>query len=283
MGHCFGDTAVVAGRLAGAIAMLRTEHAVPVSPVTMRERMQVRLRDHLLTRFICVSEQTRQEHQRLLQRDMTKAMVVHNGIDAERFSSSVSGAGVHSEFGLEPETPIVGTVTRLSEERKGVSFFVEMAALVSAQRPDVRFLLVGDGSLQPSLERMAAQLGVADKLIFAGRRDNVPRLLAAMQVFVLPSLWEACQYSLLEAMAMAKPVACTAVGVAPEVVEDRVTGRLVPVANSQALSNAVLDLLSDEAAAERMARRGRDRVVPRFSREHMIDEVVEVYQSIAKT
>jgi glycosyltransferase involved in cell wall biosynthesis len=259
---------------------LRTEHAPPVQPVSQLDRIRVQTRDRLLARFICVSEQTCKEHLALLGRDPRKASVVYNGIDFQRFSPDVSSAGVREEFSMPSQAPIVGTVTRLSEERKGGAYFVEMAATIARDQPHVRFLLVGDGDLQPRLERQAHDLGVADKLIFAGRRRDVPRLLAAMTVFVLPSLWEACQYSLLEAMAMARPVVSTPVGVAPEVVVDGLTGRLAPVADSEALTLAVLDLLSDEVKARAMGVRGRERVMPQFSMDAMLQNLVDIYSDV---
>jgi glycosyltransferase involved in cell wall biosynthesis len=266
--------------MAGARAILRTEHAPPVRPVSQLDRIRVKTRDRLLARFICVSQQTCKEHLDYLGRDPGKAAVVYNGIDFQRFSPDISSAGVREEFTIPARAPIVGTVTRLSEERKGGAYFVEMAARIAQQQPDARFLLVGDGDLQPRFERQAHDLGVADKLILAGRRRDVPRLLAAMTVFVLPSLWEACQYSLLEAMAMARPVVSTPVGVAPEVVLDGLTGRLAPVADSEALSQAVLDLLSDEVKARAMGMRGRERIVPDFSVDAMLQNLVNIYSDV---
>src|SRR5262249_19207856 len=161
---------------------------------------------------------TRQAHLDELGRDPRKCVVVHNGIDLQRFSPSIPAEGVRAELypGLDASTPLVGTVSRLGEERKGVNHFIDMAAQVARSHPAARFLVVGDGSLRGQLEQQAASLGIADRVVFTGERKDVARLLAAMDIFAIPSLYEACQYSLLEAMAMGKAVVATPAGVAPD-------------------------------------------------------------------
>src|SRR5206468_10031776 len=125
------------------------------------------------------------------------------------------------------------------------NYFVDMAAQVLHEWPAARFLVVGDGALRSNLERQAKSLGITERIIFAGERKDIPRLLAAMRVFVIPSLYEACQYSLLEAMAMGKAAVATPAGVAPDVVLDHRTGLLVPLADSEAMAAAVLEMRDD--------------------------------------
>src|SRR5215813_11205419 len=131
-GYGGGELVQVAARLAGASAVVRTEHVPPVPPITRKGRLLVRVRDRFLARVICVSEQNRQEHLKTLGRDERQLMVVYNGVDVHRFSPAVSGAGVAEEFGFLPETPIVGTIARLVERRKGLNYFVDMAAQIRA-------------------------------------------------------------------------------------------------------------------------------------------------------
>jgi glycosyltransferase involved in cell wall biosynthesis len=167
------------------------------------------------------------------------------------------------------------------ERRKGLNYFLEMAAVVHAKRPDVRFLLVGDGDLRPELEAQAKQLQLDDVLVFTGARRDVPRLYAAFDVFVMPSLYEGCQYSLLEAMAMARPVVTTPAGIGAVVVRDGETGRLVPYRDVPALASAVQDVLADPARAQRMAEAGRQVIVERFSLDAMVEELLQVYRASA--
>jgi glycosyltransferase involved in cell wall biosynthesis len=280
-GYRGGDLVVLAARLAGASKIVRSVHLPPVPPITTLDRAGITWRDRLLSRVICVSGPTRQAHLDDLGRDPRKCVVVHNGIDLERFSPSVAGHGVRAEFGLAETTPLVGTVSRLGEERKGVKYFVDMIAAVARTHPAARFVVVGDGHLRPRLEAQARDLGIAERVIFTGERTDVARLLAAMDVFVMPSLYEACQYSLLEAMAMGKPVVATPAGVAPDVVLDHVTGLLVPLADSAALAHAVNELLDDAPLARRVGARARDLMARQFSVGAMLDNIARVYDEAA--
>jgi glycosyltransferase involved in cell wall biosynthesis len=271
-----GDLVTAAARLAGIRTIVRSVHLPPVPPLGPIDRLLIRPRDALLSRVISVSEPTRQEHLKILGRDPNKLTVVHNGIDLSKFSPSVSGAGVAAELGLPNSAPIIGTVSRLGETRKGVNYFVEMVAQVLPSWPDARFVVVGDGSLRSELEAQAAQLGIADRLIFTGERNDIPRLLAAMRVFVIPSLYEACQYSLLEAMAMGKAVVATPAGVAPDVVADHRTGLLVPLADSAGMATAVLEY-RNTALVERLGAAARDLMAHHFSVDAMVDNIQAVY------
>jgi glycosyltransferase involved in cell wall biosynthesis len=281
-GYGGGELVQLAARLAGARAVVRTEHVPPVPPITRQGRLMVHVRDRFLARVVCVSEQNRQEHLRTLGRSPDHVMVVHNGVDLSVFSPSVSGTSVAAEFGFPKDAPMVGTIARLVERRKGLNYFVEMAAQVHAARPDVRFLLVGDGSLREELQTQAASVGLAqDVLVFTGARSDVPRLYAAFDVFVMPSLYEGCQYSLLEAMAMGRPVVSTPAGIATVVVRDRETGLLVPYADPVALANGVLALVADPGLATRLGDAGRQVIVEHFSLDAMVDQLVSVYRAAA--
>jgi glycosyltransferase involved in cell wall biosynthesis len=281
-GYGGGELVQVAARLAGASAIVRTEHVPPVPPITRKGRLLVHVRDRFLARVICVSEQNRQEHLKTLGRDPNHVMVVHNGVDVSRFSPSVSGAGIAAEFGFAPDAPIVGTMARLVERRKALNYFVDMAAEVHAAAPSVRFLLVGDGPLKAELQAQARSSGLGpDVLVFPGERKDIERLYAAFSVFVMPSLYEGCQYALLEAMAMGRPVVTTAAGVAPVVVRDHETGILVPFHDVPALAGGVLEVINDPALAKRLGAAGRQVIVDRFSLDAMVDELIGVYRAAA--
>jgi glycosyltransferase involved in cell wall biosynthesis len=176
---------------------------------------------------------------------------------------------------------IVGTVSRLGEHRKGIHHFLDMAVNVAAIHPTARILVVGDGPLRSELEQQARRVGIESSVVFTGKRRYVSRLLTAMQVFVIPSLSEGGPYTVLEEMAMMKPVVATPVGLVPDVVEHRATGLLVPLADSAALTGAVLELLADAELAGQLAERGREAVVERFSLDAMIAGVTAVYREVA--
>jgi glycosyltransferase involved in cell wall biosynthesis len=199
-------------------------------------------------------------------------------VDTDHFSTAAGAGGARAALGLDADAPIVGTVSSLSEDRKGVAHFLEMAAAVARRVPSVQFVVAGDGALRPRLEAMARSLGLGQQVVFTGRLPDVRGVLAEMSVFVLPSLFEGCPYSLLEAMAMARPAVATAVGSVPEVVQDGVSGILVPPADPGALADAVCMLLRDETRAERMGLRGREIVTSRFAVSTMLDAILCVYR-----
>jgi glycosyltransferase involved in cell wall biosynthesis len=278
-----GELVMLAGQVAGMAAVVRTEHVPPQPPVGARHRLQVRVRDRLLLdKVICVSEGNRREHEDLLGRRSDKLTVVLNGIDADRFSheDGEDGEGVCRELGLAEGTPLVGVVARLAEERKGISEFLRMAAEIVRSDARSHFLIVGEGPLRPQLEQEAVALGLSDRVTFLGARPDVPRMMAAMTIFVMPSLYEGGPLTLLEAMAMGTPVVSTSVGFAPDVVEVGTTGYLVPPGDPAALAHAVTTLVRDEALTERMGRQARARAEGSFSSEHQVDATIAVYRSV---
>jgi glycosyltransferase involved in cell wall biosynthesis len=279
-GHSGGELVLAAARLAGVRATVRTEHLPPMPPVGNGERRTVQLRDRLMDRVICVSEQTRLDHIRLLNREPRKLVAVANCVDVERFGPDVDGSLARRELGLSAEQPVIGTVSRLGEHRKGLNFFLDMAAAVGARFADAAFVIVGDGPLRGELEAQAASLGIADRVVFTGARTDIPRLLAAMNVFVMPSLYEGGPITVLEAMAMAKPVVATPVGMVPDAITDGSSGLLVPLADAAALTQAVSQLLGDPDLAGRIGREGREVVSQRFSPDAMVNGVAAVYAEL---
>ena len=273
-----GDLLLVAAKLAGVGPIVRSDHNSPILPITGRDRLRARLRDSFYSRTIYVSVQNRQEHVRWLGRDERKAAVVLHGIDLARFSPSAAPDGVRRELGLDASSMLVGTVGSLSEERKGVSYFLEMAAALARDMSSLRFLVVGDGLLRERLEAQAEELDITDRVVFMGQRSDVPGLLAAMNVFVMPSLYEGGPLTVLEAMAVGRPIVSTPVGCVPEVLEDGISGLVVPAGDSAALARAVRELLLDRTRAWLMAERARRLALCRFSLDAMVDRVIRVYR-----
>jgi glycosyltransferase involved in cell wall biosynthesis len=278
-----GDLVMLAAKWARVAAIVRTEHVPPQPPIGLSDRLHVRARDRLLvTKVICVSRGNRREHIEVLGRHADKITVVHNGIDVGRFASA-DGAGVHAELGLADEVRLVGVVSRLGEERKGIAEFVRMAAQVGAEHPDTHFVVVGDGPLLPTLQRLASDLGLDGRLTFVGSRDDVTRFIAALDVFVMPSLWEAGPLTLLEAMAMGKAVVTTPVGVAPDVVRDGENGLFAATGDVGELAAAVSRLLQQPALARRLGDAAAGEARRAFSADQMVDETLEVYRSVVPT
>lgn len=276
-----GALPVLAGRLAGAQAIVRTEHNPPLAEVTRSARLGVRLRDRWTDRILFSAGDQRAAHLNRLNRNPRKCVVVPLGIDLQKFSPAISADGVRAELGLEPTARIVGTIARFEGPRKGLLYFIDMAAEVARQCPDARFVLVGDGPYREVLEQRTRELGLEDRVVFAGLRQDVPRFLAAMGVFVMPSLIESGPYTVLEAMAMGRPVVSTPVGMVREVVRHRESGLIVPTEDSNSLACAVLEILNDAALADRLGRCGQEVIVKQYSLEAMVDNVTSVYRSVS--
>jgi glycosyltransferase involved in cell wall biosynthesis len=205
---------------------------------------------------------------------MAAARALPNGVDTARFHG-----GTPTLRHLMPEhcDRFIGFVGRLSQE-KGGTFFLEAARRIVAERPNTAFVLVGDGPCRADWQELAARLGIASKVVFAGVRKDMAGVYASLDALVLPSVTEALPMCLLEAMAASRPVVATNVGsVASVILPDR-TGILVEPADADALANAVLRLLGDAALAQAIAARGRDHVGRHFSHETAAAAYLDLYR-----
>jgi glycosyltransferase involved in cell wall biosynthesis len=173
------------------------------------------------------------------------------------------------------ERPVVLTPARLNKQ-KGHSYLLEAVALV----PEAVFVLAGDGPERANLERQARELGLDNRVLFLGYRQDIPDLLASCDLFVLPSLFEGFSLSILEAMAADKPVIASRIGGNAEAVVHGKTGILVPPASPTALAAAIRTVLSDQGLAQRLAAAGKARVYQKFSAAIMVQRVTQIYEEI---
>ena len=215
-----------------------------------------------------------------------KIQRIYYGIDLDR-PLALAGAQereLRQEHGLPPRGPLLLCVGRL-DPQKGHPYLIEAMHDVVARFPEARLLVVGaaqQGSEEyvAALREQAAAPELVGKIVFAGERRDVPRLMAACDVFVLASLWEGFGLVFAEAMAAGKPVVGTSVSAVPEVVADGETGLLVPPRDPRALAAALLRLLGDPEERRRMGRNGYARVRERFAAGRMVDETLAVYEAV---
>jgi glycosyltransferase involved in cell wall biosynthesis len=205
--------------------------------------------------------------------------VIPNGVDTEKFSPVTDVGAIRSGLGIEDDAPVVGIVAALRPE-KNHELFLEMARRVVRQLPNARFLIVGDGLRRADLERRAAEMNISESVLFVGTRNDVPRLLAAMDVFALTSHNEANPISILEAMSVGRPVVATDVGSIHEAVVQGQTGYLIPAGDASQLSHRVLELLTDTPRRLVMGRAARNSVVERWSIESMVSGYERLIESI---
>jgi glycosyltransferase involved in cell wall biosynthesis len=208
--------------------------------------------------------------------------LIYNGVDLQRYDHQEPCCTLPEEYGMEPGSQIVGVVARLEPE-KGHPTLLEAWPGVLRACPDVYLLIVGEGSRRDALEAQARELRIAHRVVFTGRRDDVPAVTAALDVAVLPSYREAQGLTILEAMALSRPVVASNVGGIPEMIEDGVSGILVPPHDAAALTGAIVRLLRDHPYADMLGRAGHDLVHDRFCIELMVDAVATIYDEGART
>jgi len=229
-----------------------------------------------MRRVIAVSDEVRERYRLTLNVPAEKLVVVRNGIPIPPVRPR--DPALRAELLRGRPDFVVLTPARFHEQ-KGHAYLLEAAALV----PDATFVLAGEGELRPAMEQRARDLGVMDRCVFLGQRPDVPELLAAADLFVLPSLFEGLPLSVLEAMAAERPVVATAIGGTDEAVVDGVTGVLVPPRDPAALAAAIHRLRSDPALSSRLARAARARVEAEFSAEAMARGIMQVYDALVGT
>ncbi len=212
---------------------------------------------------------------------------VYYGLPPSSAATPEAGAALRAELGIHPEAPLAATVGRLTEQ-KGLLYLLEAMALVREQLPEARLLVVGDAQdgreeYKRELLRAQARLKLEEAVLFTGVRDDVPEVMQAIDLFVMASLWEGFGLVFLEAMAAGKPIVATMVSAIPEVVEEGVTGLLVPPRDPKALSGAMVSLLADRERGRAMGRAGLSRLQERFTEERMIDEIEQLYFELRRS
>ena len=206
--------------------------------------------------------------------------VITSGIDFSPFEEAGSRDFLRREFSFAPDDYLAGIVAAL-EDHKGHAYLFQATKILKEKAPGIRLVVVGAGSLEMELHGQVRDLGVEDIVYFLGFRDDVPRILASLDLFVLSSHLEGLGSSLLDAMASRLPVVATQTGGIPEVVIHGETGLLVPPKDPEALAEAILKLYRDRELAGRLARQGYEFVHTRFSAAAMADKVLALYESLA--
>ena len=215
----------------------------------------------------------------------SRITVIPNGIDLSRFETRANPAAVRRSLGVPEHAPLVAVVSRL-HRLKGIEDFLDAAALVAAGHPDARFLVVGEPSpvdnvaYLEELSQRAERLGIGDRVIFTGLRDDVPALLSAVDVSVMPSLNEALSNVLLESMAAGAPVVATDVGGTTEALEANRNGLLIPPSNVAAMTAAINRLLADPQWARELGTRARQAIVEKFSLDRMVAATAAIYEEL---
>lgn len=210
---------------------------------------------------------------------------VLNAIDPTRWDPSLDGASLRRELGIPLEVPLLASVSRLFSW-KGQRELLRAFALSRAEFPELRLMIVGEdtsgsgGAYLRELHDLATELGVSDAVTFTGGRSDIPRVMAACDIFTLPSFEEPFGLVFLEAMAMARPVVAIDNGGTPEVVDHEGSGLLSPPWDVAALSANISRLVRDPELRRRLGQHGRERVLRQFNLQRMAREAAEAYEAV---
>lgn len=253
--HVHGYAASNFGRIAARrakIPLILHEHFADPKMPLYQKIPDLFLRD-LTDRAIAVSQSTADFLIQGRHVPEDRVNVVFNGAPLDEFAprSRDEGYALRAELGLPMDAPLVTTLGRLNAQ-KGHDTLIAAAAMVVARLPGVRFLIAGDGDLLSALKAQTVALGIANTVVFAGHRRDVPEILAATDVLCISSNYEGTPLVLFEAMAAGKAVVSTAVDGCREVIQDKRTGLLVPPRDPEALAEALVKVLDDGALRGRL-------------------------------
>jgi glycosyltransferase involved in cell wall biosynthesis len=250
-----------------------------LTPKKYSHRFLYRLASRLSSGFIAVSDKVEKAMVQTIGPIQDKITVICNGVDVKRYPEPVDKVRVRSQLKLKANARLVSVVATLKEQ-KGHRYLMEAMTSIVPRYPDLHILFIGDGELREELQAQVQRLNLDDHVHFLGNRSDVPELLAASDLFVLPSLWEGLPMALLEAMATGLPIVATEVSGTVQAMVPNETGILVPPGDAQRLVKAIEQVLSDPARAQEMGAAARRRVEAEFSAQEQADEHLALYHRL---
>jgi len=276
----------VAGRLAGVPHNVCTVATLIenfyVSPARKRiYRMIDNLFQRYVDTFIVVSDALQETLLQNYSIASNRTCRIYNGIDLKKFSPDTYNRNLRKEWKISEAVPLIGSIGRLVWE-KGFEFLINAAPGVLRAVPDAKFLIVGEGPLKEQLIVKSEQLNVRDRIVFAGFRNDIKEIIAALDLLVIPSLSEGFPMVILEAMAMEKPIIASCINGIIEQITDGENGVLVSPKDHNALTKSILKLIQDKELSKKLGIAARKKVEQEFSVEKMVAETEKVYLSIVQ-
>lgn len=273
-----------AAKLAGVPIIVHTPHGHVFyghfSPLASRLFVIVeRLMAFITDRMIALTEGERNDYIALSVCDPDKIVTIHSGVEIDRYmKAEVNIEDKKRSLGLNPKSLVVGIVGWLLPI-KGPMYLLKAMARVWQSHPEIKLVFVGKGELEDELRTETFRMGVSERVTFLGWRDDIPEIMHALDIFVLPSLNEGMGRVLVEAMAAGKPIVASRVGGIPDLVKHGQNGFLVGPGDIEGLSLAIRKLLIDKKMRDEMGRRGRTMALD-FGVEKMVEKIDELYSSL---
>ena len=231
-----------------------------------------------LKRLDCVVGVSEAVKKELVKRGVSdkKIVIIYNGIKTEHFQNRVSILRIRSEYLLNQDDFVIGTVGRLSKE-KGHAYFIQAGLLLVKEIKNIKLIIAGDGPLKKDLEILVEKLELSNHVKLVGYVKNIEKFLPLIDVFVLPSLTEGLPISLLEAMAIGKPIIASNVGGVGEVIQNDFNGIMIPPMDSKAIANSIRLLYYDMKKREEISVAGKECIKKKFSSRSMSVEYQKLY------
>ena len=278
------EPAPIAARMAGIPHVLGTFHVLPSYDLDgLRNGRRYRLLESAsmkaLHHAIACCDAARKDWQARIGFEASHCTVIYNGIDTERVARQATQEEARRDLGLRPDALVIAAVGML-HRYKGFNYLLQALPDVVKRFPDVQVVIAGTGPQEDELQRKATRLGVSDSVHWLGFCSNVRTLLEAADMYVQPSLVEACPMAILEAGAMGLPVVASAVGGIPEMVQEGRTGLLVPPQEPNPLAHALNTLLGNPELRAAMGEAGRQRIYEFFTRDRMVSETLGIYEKM---
>jgi len=227
---------------------------------------------------LAVSQAVRQTYLEREKIQPAQIRVVYHGVERRFFEYPTKKSDIHEKLGIPRQEYLIGTVARLHKD-KGIETLLEAMALALRSEPHIRLLIIGNGPEEDRLSKMAERLGIMNHVIFIGFQSNVIPWMASLDIFCLTSEEEGLPQSLLEVMAIGKPVVVTHVGGVTEIINDPRCGILIPPGDPKALSSAVIDLLHHPEKAKKIGKAGKERIKRDFLLKHTLDQMEDIYRA----
>jgi glycosyltransferase involved in cell wall biosynthesis len=210
-----------------------------------------------------------------------KYIAIYWGIKQDRFLKSYNSYLKRKELEIPDDSILIGNIARLTPE-KGHLFCLEVFRMVVDRFPKVKLLIVGDGILRQDIETRINELGLNGSVIMTGHRDDIPEILAALDISLHTSIWEGMPVAIIEAMLTGKAIVATNVGGIPELIKDGVTGILIPPDDREGLTEAIVRLLDNKILRETIGNASRKHAIKNFSPELMIKKTADLYSGLVK-
>lgn len=270
--------AVPAARLAGVPVIIASQRDLSHGAwYTRRKRQILRLVQRWADLLLVNSREIEAQLVREDSFPPGKIRVIYNAVDVDRFASARRNRSAVLP-GVPEEALVIVLVGNMHTDVKGQPWAMEALARISGRFPRALLAFVGDGACRPEFEKRAAGLGINDRILFLGRRSDIPEVLACCDIGLSSSTAEGMPNAVLEYMAAGLPVVATAVGGSTELVHDGDNGHLVPARDSEALSRALWKVLEEPVSAKEMGEAGRALVRRKFSFDGLMEEMSAIYE-----